>query len=210
MLKTVFELEFDGSLQVNNFFFLEEDYIVAPTVYSTIVSGLNVMETHEKKLEGGFFGLALDPTEADNQYEPDWIDDDTWYADIFRSGPMTMRRSVFDTFRAHAKDFCTFDEYNWDWSIVAMQGKGLLPHTMLFPSRSQVKHIGTAEGMHADNKDAKYTEPRRDRLADEFLAQRFNGTKLYGSVDVDRETRKGYGGWGHPADQSHCLKLLES
>jgi hypothetical protein len=66
MLNTVFAMKFD-SLEVDNFLFLEEDYIVAPTVYSTIASGLNVMESLEKKLDDGFFGIALDPTEADNQ-----------------------------------------------------------------------------------------------------------------------------------------------
>jgi hypothetical protein len=66
MLNTAFAMKFD-SLEVDNFFFLEEDYVVAPTFYSTIASGLNVMESLEKKLDGGFFGIALDPTEADNQ-----------------------------------------------------------------------------------------------------------------------------------------------
>lgn len=66
MLKTIFEMKFD-SLQVDNFLLLEEDYIVAPTVYSTIASGLNVMAAREKELDDGFFGIALDPTEADNQ-----------------------------------------------------------------------------------------------------------------------------------------------
>lgn len=91
-----------------------------------------------------------------------------------------------------------------------MQGDGLLPHTMLFPSRSQVKHIGIAEGMHADNNKDGESEHHNDRIAEQFLDTHFSGTRFYGSVKVDRETRKGYGGWGHPADQTHCMQVLDS
>jgi alpha-1,6-mannosyl-glycoprotein beta-1,2-N-acetylglucosaminyltransferase len=138
---------------------------------------------------------------------------DTWYADVFRSGPMTMSRAVFDRFRQHAKQFCHFDDYNWDWSIVHLQGKGLLPHTMLFPSRSQVRHIGTSEGMHTEKKDGDVSDYFSDRRKEnsEKLDQHFKGTRFYGSVKVDREKRgKAYGGWGHPDDQAHCMKLLQS
>jgi hypothetical protein len=140
------------------------------------------------------------------------MDNDTWYAEIFRSGPMTMSRVVYDKFREHAKEFCHVDDYNWDWSIVNLQGLGLLPHTMLFPSRTQVRHIGTTEGMHIDKEDGGAPDyvPERRKKELEKLDTRFKGTKFYGDVKVDREERKGYGGWGHPADQDHCMKVLEA
>jgi alpha-1,6-mannosyl-glycoprotein beta-1,2-N-acetylglucosaminyltransferase len=142
------------------------------------------------------------------------MDNGTWYAEIFRSGPMTMSRVVFEKVRQHAKEFCHFDDYNWDWSVVHLQGLGLLPHTMLFPSRSQVRHIGTTEGMHIekdeeDGGDRDYVPERRKKDL-ETLDTHFKGTKFYGHVHINREERKGYGGWGHPKDQAHCMKMLES
>jgi hypothetical protein len=44
----------------------------------------------------------------------------------------------------------------------------------------------------------------------ETLETRFKGKRFYGSAKVAREEkRKGFGGWGHPADQNHCMQLLK-
>jgi hypothetical protein len=48
MMKTVFALPFDVQV-VENFLFMEHDYIVAPTVHSTIVQGLNAMKQFKKR-----------------------------------------------------------------------------------------------------------------------------------------------------------------
>jgi alpha-1,6-mannosyl-glycoprotein beta-1,2-N-acetylglucosaminyltransferase len=116
-----------------------------------------------------------------------------------------MSRVVYKKVRQHAKKFCEFDDYNWDWSIVHLQGLGLLPHTMLFPSRRQVLHIGTSEGMHF-----KKPNQRKKDLENEKLDTRFKGTKFHGSVHINRRKHNGHGGWGHPKDQAHCLKTLKS
>jgi len=212
MLKTVFGLDF-AEVRVDTFVFLEEDYVVAPTVYSAIVSGLNAMEQIEKETKGGFFGIGMDPTEADAKVEPFWYDGDSWYADIFHSGPMSMNREVFAKLQAHAEDYCKFDDYNWDWSLVHVQGQEYLPHTLLMPSRSLARHIGIKEGMHVDQ--ASKVGANFGGLFPEFSTHReeldthFVGTKFGGNPVVELETHNaGYGGWGHPADHGHCMKVL--
>jgi alpha-1,6-mannosyl-glycoprotein beta-1,2-N-acetylglucosaminyltransferase len=212
LLRAVFDMQFRGSSDVEHFFFLEEDYVVAPTVYTTIASGLNVMQRYGNEIKGGFFGLVLDATEAGNQIEPDWLENDTWIVDVFRTGPMTMSRSIFSTLKDHATEYCKFDDYNWDWSFVYLQGKRMLPHSVLVPSRSQVRHIGIDQGMHAKQQKQRksfdhFNEAQKSKFRE--LSTRFGGTKLFGDIEVDPELHdKGFGGWGHPADHEHCITVL--
>jgi hypothetical protein len=45
-----------------------------------------------------------------------------------------------------------FDDYNWDWSLVDLQGQVLLPHSVLLPGRPVVRHIGREDGLHMTGK----------------------------------------------------------
>jgi hypothetical protein len=209
MLKTVFdELDLhdsDGHL-VDTFMFLEEDYIVAATIYSAIINGLKVMKQYEHTTNGGFFGLVFDPTHGSTRSEKLWLSESSWIAESFRSGPMTMNRAVFKKFKENAVHYCRFDDYNWDWSLVHMQGAGHLPHTILNPSRMLVKHIGVIGGMHSkDIKPGALVGSSLDKLDTNF-----SGTLLYGdSANVKPFLHNaGFGGWAHLADQEHCMQLL--
>ena len=87
-----------------------------------------------------------------------------------------------------------------------MQGIGMLPHTVLVPSRPQVLHIGFEGGMH--EKDIK-PAVRAAFMRSQGIAPEFHGTQIAGNVNAKiKQHKKGYGGWGHPADHEHCLKLL--
>lgn len=210
MIKTVFDglnLRFGkrraGRQATDTFLFLEEDYLVAPTIYEAVVEGLNLMEMHEK--DGfEFFGLGMDPTEGGGKLQPTYISNNAWFASVFRSGPMTISRKIFERFRDEAAAYCRFDEYNWDWSVVHMQSQGLLPHTILMPSRQLSKHIGLTGGMH--NKRGN-----ESKVGSERLETRFVGTRLHNEqLGVGRLMHNdGFGGWGHPRDQEHCLEVLE-
>ena len=234
LLNAVFSMHFDET--VHNFLFIEEDYVLAPTAYSTIVNGLNAIDQFEK--EDDFVGVGLDCTEAGSSAEPFWIDDDAFFADIFRSGPMTMNRAVYRELRDHADDYCNFDDYNWDWSLVHTYVRkclalclllptntcpavwyynvnsaenGHIPNTILLPSRSQAKHIGLKDGMHADR--LRHVALRallpQFKNHSETIETRFEGKRLFESAKVGNgERRKGFGGWGHPADREHCLKVF--
>lgn len=212
MMKACFDRNFKA--EADHFLFLEEDYIVAPTIYTAVVSGLNVMDAMENKTDGGFFGIGLDPTEADVNIEPTWIGEDSWYAAIFHSGPMTLSRPVFAKIVAHAEEYCKFDDYNWDWTMIHLQGQGYLPHTLLMPSRQLAMHIGTKEGMHAEQYQLvdmpddikKEFDRQRERLTTDFVGDKFAGDPKIEKIFHPR----GYGGWGHPADHEHCLQVLQA
>mmetsp|Transcript_22282 Transcript_22282/g.61901 ORF Transcript_22282/g.61901 Transcript_22282/m.61901 type:complete len:109 (+) Transcript_22282:650-976(+) len=53
-----------------------------------------------------------------------------------------MNRNVYKMFHNATEKYCTFDEYNWDWSFVHLMLARLLPHTTLQPVKIPlVQHI---------------------------------------------------------------------
>ena len=91
----------------DGFMFLEEDYIVAETIYETIQTGL----THIDGKEDTYFGLTFDITEG-YTYSSNGHQDE-WFEKRFITGPMAIRRSMFQKIKQNAKEYCTFDDYNW-------------------------------------------------------------------------------------------------
>lgn len=198
LMKTVFDMHF-GNQVIENFMFLEEDYLVAPTVYSTILQGLNAIKQFEHKTDERFFGVGLDVGVRQRAF-------DYFSLEPFTTGPMTMSRSVFTQLQEHAADYCRIDDYNWDWSMVQAASMGRIPHTLLVPGRPQVRHIGAIGGMHS----AHFTnKQRREALRTDPFTTRFAGKKVYycGHSEALKH-EKLFGGWAHPRDQEHCLEVL--
>ena len=84
-----------------------------------------------------------------------------------------------------------------------MQAQGFLPHTLLMPNQNLANHIGIKGGMHAH----KISKVALARLME--IDTKFYGTEVMGKVAPARINRQPYGGWGHPADQQHCMDLLD-
>ena len=124
-----------------------------------------------------------------------------------------MNRKIFKKVQENAAEFCTYDDYNWDWTMVYLQNKGLLPRALMMPSKVLVKHIGFKEGMHSEHEaEEKYgglDPPTSGRLSppDTHFSsvRRFTG-EAKPFMPVEHEY--GFGGWGHPKDHEHCLKIL--
>ena len=161
----------------------------------------------------GIFSICLDPTLGETENERQGIPDDVWYAQPFHTGPFTLNRDIFDLFKRKALAYCRFDDYNWDWSIVHMQSEGILPHTVLYPAHSLAKHVGLEGGMHHDNgKNAMNNGGKQPLLGPGFyeLKTEFAGRRLYFEGEVETISHPvGYGGFAHPADQEHCMRLLQ-
>jgi hypothetical protein len=133
------------------------------------------------------------------------INANAFFVRPFRTDPMTMSRSVFKQLLNHAADYCLFDDYNWDWSIVHTVSLKDLPRTLLLPSRKQAKLIGADGGMHSAGMDKV---ARLAALSSGKFEQRFEGKSFYGSVGgKSPKGGKGLGGWGRPMDQKHCMEV---
>jgi hypothetical protein len=206
LMKTVHSnLTLAGGAQTSDrFFFLEEDYVVAPNVYETIVTGVDLFG--QVKLPVGqssddyVFGLLLDPA---NGSARSLLGRDGFYETLFLTGPMVISKSTIGKVIKYAKEYCEFDDYNWDWSIVHLMSKfSDFPHVCLVPTQPQVKHIGVDGGMHSIN------PLKREKIIVETLPTVFHPKEFLSIPLKYRADRKGFGGWGHPADHEHCLKIL--
>jgi hypothetical protein len=198
LLNTVFGMENLRDQTVDNFLFMEEDYVVAPTVYSTVIKGLNAIDQFESETNGGFFGVGLEGKKVV----------DYFYVAPFTSGPMTMSRQVFAKLQTTAEDYCTVDDYNWDWSLVQTAYAGHLPHTMLVSGRPQVRHIGATGGMHSSQLTVK---ERRQALRSGEFDTAFEAREVYSCGPINPlKPKRQFGGWGHPADVLHCIDLFSN
>ena len=138
-----------------------------------------------------------------------------WTTRVFRTGPMTLSRSMFHKIQASSNEYCTkYDEYNWDWTLHHLMTDGLLPQVVLLPKHYQlVKHIGV-EGMHA----SEHVDPTQKQVHDESGLDLFLSTRrtpgppkmnlLRTSFPRQPELDKGFGGWFHPRDMEHCLLVF--
>ena len=200
LLNEVFSMDITTSNgPVENFAFLEEDYVIGPSIYEAITVGLHVLVQAETTVPGGIIGLELDPTLAGNRREQKNLGD-YWYAMQFATGPMTLGRNIYRKMKANAESYCTFDDYNWDWSMVRLAFLDKLPHVVLGPARMLVKHIGL-EGMHTDQ-IKKGKKKQHDIELQPWVGRRFANRK------VAKKKAPGYGGWAHPVDQEHCRNLF--
>lgn len=99
--------------------------------------------------------------------------------------------------------------YNRDWSIVHLQTKLGLPHAVLYPSKPQALHIG-ADGMHGKHvKGSKLKRIQQTTVPPPFDGNTgISNEWLLTNLKPKRHER-GYGGWGHPADQNHCVQIFQ-
>jgi len=212
--------------QVEGFLFLEEDYIVAPTIYETIQKGFSYIDTKHRQEE--FFGLTFDPSIGYAYTIPKQqgvgVLEAGWLVAKFITGPVAIRRDVFAKIKTHGKEYCTWDDYNWDWSLVHLMAKKELPFKVLSPGVLQVAHIGLEDGMHTNQTDLNEIQnfglTKKQEMLQRmkiYLNKEGKLDPFHNDVNVPhvqrisppKQLQKGFGGWGHPADQEHCITLFE-
>ena len=198
MLKTVFNLD----IKADAFLFLEEDYSVAKNIYENILTASDLLLNGVDKDD--LFGITLDPT--DGNAAPDKSSFvDGWFVRGFVSGPMVLTRNIWNKIQTNAKEFCQYDDYNWDWSLVHMMNVNLIPGFVITSTKILVKHIGY-DGMHGGSINVA----KRKRMEESTLPTEFHGTSYFPLVKGATPLRKpkAFGGWGHPMDQNHCMDTL--
>jgi hypothetical protein len=112
MMNEVFKME--ELKNADGFFFMEEDYVVAPTIYETIENGLDYIQD-----KSTYFGLTLDPTDGFSFKAPPHRG---WIEKRFVTGPMVLMRDMFQKIKENAKAYCEFDEYNWYVNVAVSVG----------------------------------------------------------------------------------------
>lgn len=135
-----------------------------------------------------------------------------WHTNHHNTGLM-LGRTQWIMFKDCLNAFCTYDDYNWDWTLQYMSQKCFkLPLVSIYPSSSRVIHIGQC-GTHYKGKNCDPKESV-DNLKKSYIKQE---TKFFPKVlnfdKVDtliRHMKKPNGGWADPRDHQLCKSFLQT
>jgi hypothetical protein len=84
----------------------------------------------------------------------------------------------------------------------------VLPIRVVAPGRIQAAHIGLEGGLHEGSVNSqKRTMLQHYGELEEFHVKINEETRRVTNVN-NKVQKKGFGGWGHPADHEHCLMLF--
>jgi alpha-1,6-mannosyl-glycoprotein beta-1,2-N-acetylglucosaminyltransferase len=188
---------------------LEEDHFLFPDsihvlrkLSEKILSDIDVVSlAHFEKLKQN-----LDPARL-NRYSKA-----IWHTSMHNTGLLLSRRQ-FKQIKDCSNAFCTYDDYNWDWTLQQISQTCFnLPLVAIYPVFSRVIHIGTC-GTHHKGKNCDPKESV-DKLvlmyankADAFYADKF---ELQGVNTAIRKIRKSNGGWSDPRDIQLCKSFFYS
>ncbi|KRF78255.1 alpha-1,6-mannosyl-glycoprotein 2-beta-N-acetylglucosaminyltransferase isoform X2 [Drosophila virilis] len=124
-----------------------------------------------------------------------------------------FNRTTWTSIRRCARHFCTYDDYNWDWSLqhVSQQCLQRKLHAMIVKG-PRVFHIGEC-GVHHKNKNCESNQViskvqhvlRIARNSHQLFPRSLMMTVP--SLIKKSKLRKGNGGWGDLRDHELCLNM---
>lgn len=135
-----------------------------------------------------------------------------WHTSHHNTGLM-IGKSQWNMIKDCLNAFCTYDDYNWDWTLQYLsQHCFKLPLVSIYPSSSRVIHIGQC-GTHYKGKNC---DPRStvNSLNQAFSAKEkdfFPNMLRFEKVDTAiRAIKKSNGGWSDPRDHQLCKSFVHS
>lgn len=207
-LSFVFEkLEFVNRLKNLQILLLEEDHYLMPDAIhvlrklsENILSDIDVVSlAHIEKLQQNLAFQKLD------KYAKA-----IWHTSHHNTGLM-LGRAQWNMLKDCLNAFCTYDDYNWDWTLQQVSQKCFkLPLVSIYPSSSRVIHIGQC-GTHYKGKNCN---PKNsvDSLMSTYMSKKsefFPKEMKFEKVDTGiRTMKKPNGGWSDPRDHQLCKSFL--
>jgi alpha-1,6-mannosyl-glycoprotein beta-1,2-N-acetylglucosaminyltransferase len=185
--------------------FLEEDHYVAPDflhVLKTLVKKKDTFCQNCKILSLGSYLKNY------NSYRTDInkLGIHTWFSSKHNMG-MALNSSVWSEIKQCAKLFCTFDDYNWDWSLLTVSVNCMKEKMRVITLKApRVIHVGECgtHSKHCDNiyKATAAASALFRQVSDVLFPEHFNVTEISKRM---LKPSKPNGGWGDPRDQALCL-----
>lgn len=135
-----------------------------------------------------------------------------WHTSHHNTGLM-LGRVQWRMLKDCSNAFCTYDDYNWDWTLQHMsQNCFKLPLVSIYPSSSRVIHIGQCgthyKGKNCDPKQSvenlKMTQKQKSHL---FFPEKIRFEKVDTAI---HSAKKSNGGWSDPRDHQLCKSFLTS
>lgn len=189
---------------------MEEDHIPTVDFYLSLKS---MVKIRDKECPDTCFNIQLHEHGIYNHMSPSGDVHDLVQTGMFGNIGISFNRENFIKIKNAAKDFCEFDEYNWDWSTIHLQSLGHLPKITLAPVIPRAFHLGTC-GTHAQGRKCeldsadiakleRYNKQIEDNDGSNWEKYHIASGRAFGGHT------KGYGGWAHPADHKHCMSLVK-
>lgn len=147
-----------------------------------------------------------------------WRPADVYYAGIDNLGLVLLRRG-WEVIAKGAEQFCSWDDYNWDWTVKAMLRSMRSIKPSLLVRNSRVQHAGRC-GLHgAADEDSCRSLSERAAFFDLPFSKQAEQDP-HGQVPAgDRWVFQGlripplltppFGGWGAEEDHRHCLNVAK-
>lgn len=185
--------------------FIEEDHYIFPNAYRNIQLLLSL----KNKKCPFCYAANLAPSDVTSTGEG-W---DALIAEKIGNVGYAFNRTVWRKIHARAKEFCFFDDYNWDitmWATV-YPSWGTPVYTLRGPRRSAA-HFGKC-GLHQgqgnnnaciDNGSVNVGMEEADKIPN---IKSDWGVHIYERQAGYRAGFKGWGGWGDERDRQLCLEL---
>lgn len=119
---------------------------------------------------------------------------------------MAISREVYYKLMGCSNDFCTYDDYNWDWTLQHLSGTCIpKPLKVLAAQGSRVLHTGDC-GLHQKSNcrpesASKRVEEVIQRVTDSLFPP---ALVLSGAEPLEHKAHVKNGGWGDVRDHSLC------
>ncbi|XP_070541008.1 alpha-1,6-mannosyl-glycoprotein 2-beta-N-acetylglucosaminyltransferase-like [Ptychodera flava] len=185
---------------------LEEDHYVIPDFLSMLSSMYNFKKNTCPEcdiLTLGLYDKGVHYSDRSNK-----VDALIWHSSKHNMG-MAMDRNSFNKLQGCAKEFCVFDDYNWDWTLQHISKHCMSSSLMALVSKSpRVFHIGEC-GIHHNGKQCNVAE--KVKHIESVLE--VNKQHLFpNELKLGQKTRtlsakpsKPNGGWGDIRDHALCM-----
>ncbi|PAA73552.1 hypothetical protein BOX15_Mlig004091g1 [Macrostomum lignano] len=193
------------------FVFLEEDHYVV----EDLLHMLRLMVAARKDLSQNVEILTLGTYEK----KPDFTRNtaqvvvDKWVSSFHNMG-MSFSRAIWDQIKPCLPAFCSFDDYNWDWSLNHILTKCTKRpfQTMVIRISPRVFHIGQC-GVHHKNKvcNPALLSSKLDRMLANNIAKLYPDQLMFNAkLKIRARALKPNGGWGDLRDRRLCSSFFNS
>lgn len=192
------------------FLFLEEDHYVSPDVLYVLDSMVALQKRECKHCEIMCMGTYAKTFNyiAFGRY----VEHMKWHSSKHNMG-MVISRPLWLKIRNCAKKFCSFDDYNWDWSLQYISSSCFTsPLVAMVSVAPRVFHIGEC-GVHHKGKDCSSSQVVKKVLRILNAASKYlfpSTLHLRQGFQRPLKPPKGNGGWGDKRDHALCLNHVNA
>ncbi|KAL6540500.1 Alpha-1,6-mannosyl-glycoprotein 2-beta-N-acetylglucosaminyltransferase [Orobanche minor] len=207
MMNTVWDGLKETGEHAGHILFIEEDHFVYPNAYINLKS---LVEMKPRKCPL-CYAANLAPSDVKSRGEG-W---ESLIAERMGNVGYSFNRTVWRKIHKKARDFCTFDDYNWDitmWATVYPSFGGPV-YTLRAPRTSAVHfgkcglHQGQGEKMACVDNDGLSIEVEEvDKVSN---VKSDWGVYVYENQPGYQAGFRGWGGWGDIRDHRLCLEFAK-